>query len=124
MRRSSFWQSVVRVRGADLAHQDFIKPATNGYYDAIGSYRRSVNFDVGAAGFPIIRVQANVRIDGPRTPPGAAAEDCVSGKFIPCNNFFSAGIVAIGNTTTGGSSGIGEMDISPIEWSMVIAGMH
>lgn len=105
-------QQAVRVRGADLVHQDFINEATHGYYDAIGSYRRTVNFDAGAAGFPIMRVQANVRIDGPKTPPGAAADACVAGKHHPCNNFFSAGIVAVGNTTTGGSPGIGELDIS------------
>jgi hypothetical protein len=105
-------QQAVRVRGADLEHQDFINEATHGYYDAIGSYRKTVNFDVGAAGFPIVRVQADVRVDGPKTPPGAAAEDCVSGKFVPCNNFFSAGIVAVGSSSTGGSPGIGELDIS------------
>ena len=38
----------VDVRGADLVHQDFINQVTNGYYDAIGSYRRPVNFDIGA----------------------------------------------------------------------------
>ena len=90
-------QQAVRVRGADLVHEDFINEVTNGYYDAIGSYRRPLVpiFDVGAAGFPIVRIQANVRIDGPKTPPGAAAGDCVLGKFVPCNNFFSAGIVAV-----------------------------
>jgi hypothetical protein len=104
-------QQAVRVPGADLEHQDFINEATHGYYDAIGSYRKTVNFDVGAAGFPIVRVQANVRVDGPKTPPGAAADACVPGKFVPCNNFFSAGIVAVGSST-GGSPGIGELDIS------------
>ena len=105
-------QQSVRVRGQDLEHQDFINEVTGGYYDAIGSYRKPVNFDVGAAGFPIVRVQANVRIDGPKTPPGASAEDCVTGKFVPCNNFFSAGLAAVGNSSTGGSPGIGELDIS------------
>lgn len=107
-------EQVVRVRGADLVHEDFINEVTNGYYDAIGSYRRPLVpfFDVGAAGFPIVRIQANVRIDGPKTPPGAAAGDCVLGKFVPCNNFFSAGIVAVALSSTGGSPGIGELDIS------------
>ena len=108
---------LVRVRGADLVSQPVaINQQTNGYYDAIGSYRRPVNFDVGAAGFPIVRVQANVRIDGPQTPPGAASEACVPGKFVPCNNFFSAGIGVVGlcvpPVTTCHFPGIGELDIS------------
>src|SRR5579872_1977719 len=32
-------KQTVRVRGADLEHQDFLGPLTSGYYDAIGSYR-------------------------------------------------------------------------------------
>ena len=108
---------LVRVRGADLVSQPVaINQQTNGYYDAIGSYRKAVNFDVGAAGFPIVRIQANVRIDGPQTPPGAASEACVPGKFVPCNNFFSAGIAAVGlcvpPVPTCQFPGIGELDIS------------
>jgi probable HAF family extracellular repeat protein len=40
----------IRVRSADLVHQDFINEVTHGYH-AIGSYRRSVNYDVAANGF-------------------------------------------------------------------------
>jgi hypothetical protein len=53
-----------------------------GYYDAIGSYQRVVNFDVGANRIPIVRVEAAVRLDGPLSPSA--------------NNFFAAAVQAIG----------------------------
>jgi hypothetical protein len=46
-------QSVL-VPGADLIHQDFITNVTGGYYDAIGSYRKPVNYDT--AGTQTVRV--------------------------------------------------------------------
>jgi hypothetical protein len=101
----------VRVAGTDLVHQDFINSLTNGYYDAIGSYRKPVTCDP-AAGFPIVRVKANVRIDGPNTPPGGDANACVPGKFVPCNNFFSASITARAGSTANTTAGIGELAIS------------
>jgi hypothetical protein len=101
----------VRVKGADLQHQGFINTRTGGYYDAIGSYRRAVTCDV-AAGFPIVRVQANVRIDGPKTPPGGDANACVTGQEVPCNNFFSASVTARAVSTIEGTTGIGELAIS------------
>lgn len=95
----------VRVAGADLVRQDSIKKVTKGYYDAIGSYRRNVDYDVGANGFPIVRIQADVRIDGPSVPSG--------------NNFFSASIAARANhapgngpTNSEATDGIGELAIS------------
>jgi hypothetical protein len=88
----------VQVRGVKLVHQDFINQLTNGYYDAIGSYRKPVNCDVGAAGFPILRIQTNVFIDGHLSPSG--------------NNFFSASIAARGNMSAGATAGIGELAIS------------
>ena len=84
----------VRVRGADLEHQDFINAATGGYYDAIGSYRHTVNFDTG--GNQAVCVSAHVRLDGPRTP-GV--------------NFFSASVAAIADSSTG-PSGVGELALS------------
>lgn len=39
-------------------------------YDAVGSYRRPVNFDAAAAGQPLVRVRAVVRLDGPVSPAG------------------------------------------------------
>jgi hypothetical protein len=57
-------KQAVRVRGADLVPNDTISTVSSGYYSAIGSYRKSVDFDVAAAGFPIVRVQAAVRVDG------------------------------------------------------------
>src|SRR5262249_28819766 len=96
-------QQSVRVRGADLVPQPFINTATNGYYDAIGSYRRQVDFDAGANHVPIVRVQANVRVDGPQT--------CVTAPPIPCNNFFSAS-VAVRAPAPGTTVGIGELAIS------------
>ena len=101
----------VRVRGQDLVHQDFINTLTGGYYDAIGSYRKPVTCDVTAA-FPIVRLQAKVRIDGPTTPPGADAHACVKGQFTPCNNFFSASLAVRGGSTVNGTAGIGELALS------------
>jgi hypothetical protein len=54
-------QSVL-VPGADLVHQDFIKTVTGGYYDAIGSYRKPVDYDTG--GTQVVRLSAHVRVDG------------------------------------------------------------
>jgi hypothetical protein len=89
-------KQTVHVLGADLEHQDFINEATGGYYDAIGSYRRAVDYDSG--GTQVVRVSAHVRIDGPQTATG--------------DNFFSASIAAIGVDADGASSGIGELAIS------------
>src|SRR4029077_5153870 len=101
----------VRVLGQDLVHQGFLNTLTGGYYDAIGSYRKPVTCDP-AAGFPIVRVKANVRIDGPNTPPGGDANACVPGKFVPCKNFFSASITARAGSTANTTAGIGELAIS------------
>jgi hypothetical protein len=89
-------RQTVHVLGADLEHQDFINDVTSGYYDAIGSYRRAVNYDTG--GTNTIRVSALVRIDGPKTATG--------------NNFFSASVAAIGVDADGNSSGVGELALS------------
>lgn len=89
-------KQTVHVLGADLDHQDFINAATGGYYDAIGSYRRAVNYDSG--GTQVVRVSAHVRIDGPQTGTG--------------DNFFSASIAALGVDADGNASGIGELAIS------------
>ena len=91
-------QSVL-VPGGDLVHQDFINDATGGYYDAIGSYRRPVNYDTG--GTQTVRVSAHVRVDGPRT-----AHD---------DNFFSASIGAVAQGEEDGApspEGVGELAIS------------
>jgi hypothetical protein len=92
-------QSVL-VLGDDLVHQDFINFITGGYYDAIGSYRKTVDYDTG--GTQTVRISAHVRVNGKRTDTG--------------NNFFSASIVARGanvaSTTPSGTVGIGELTIS------------
>lgn len=88
-------QQTVRVLGANLEHQDFINGATLGYYDALGSYRRPVNYDTGNA--QTIRISAHMRVDGAQTGAG--------------NNFFSAGISGRAQTTEGAAS-VGEMEIS------------
>lgn len=86
----------VRVEGADLVSQpDIINAPTGGYYDAIGSYRHGVDYDTG--GTQTVRISADVRLDGKKTPHG---------------NFFSASIAAIGYNDEGGSEGIGELAIS------------
>lgn len=88
----------VRVEGANLEPQESINDDTDGYYDAIGSYRRAVNHDTG--GTQTVRISADVLLDG---------------KKPPHDNFFSAGIAAIGVEKAGEdlfSSGIGELAIS------------
>ncbi len=85
----------VSVEGADLVQQDIINGATGGYYDAIGSYRRSVEYDTG--GTQTVRISADVRLDGRATPH---------------SNFFSASIAAIALNTGGGLEGVGELAIS------------
>jgi len=92
-------KQTVHVLGADLVPQDFINGATGGYYDAIGSYRRSVNYDTGNA--QTVRISAHVRIDGPTTTTG--------------NNFFSAGIAGRAESTFNGdpsSASVGELAVS------------
>jgi hypothetical protein len=103
---SSTILAVVRVRGADLMHQDFINTLTHGYYDAIGSYRKTVNYDAAANGFPIVRVQAAVRVNGDYA--------CAANAPFACSNFFSAGITTQANSTTdtSGTAGVGELVIS------------
>lgn len=88
-------RQTVHVPGADLEHQDFINDLTGGYYDAIGSYRRPVNFDTG--GTKTVCVSARVRIDGPKTQEG--------------NNFFSAALSTRAETT-GGTASVGELALS------------
>jgi hypothetical protein len=89
-------KQTVHVPGEDLEHQDFINEATSGYYDAIGSYRRAVNYD--SKGTQVLNVSAHVRIDGPETAAG--------------DNFFSASVAAIGLDDNGDPSGVGELAIS------------
>ncbi len=66
-------QSVL-VQGADLT------PTGVGY--DVGSYRKFVDFDVAAAGSPIVRIQADMRLDGPLTPQ---TDDRVTGDFLSVN---------------------------------------
>ncbi len=92
-------KQTVHLLGEDLVPQDFINEATGGYYDAIGSYRRAVNYDTG--GSQTVRISAHVRIDGRKTAPG--------------DNFFSAGIAGRAASTFEGepsSASVGEMAIS------------
>lgn len=90
-------QQTVRVRGGDLLHQDFITTVSGSYFDAIGSYRRTVNYDTG--GTQAVRISANVRVDGPQTAAG--------------NNFFSASVAARALLTDdNGTAGVGELDLS------------
>jgi hypothetical protein len=59
----------LQVGGIDIATSD--DPETPEYdpitdpYDAVGSYRRPVDFDAAAAGYPIVRLQTDVYLDGP-----------------------------------------------------------
>jgi hypothetical protein len=65
----------VAVRGMDLT------PLSEIGYD-VAVYRHFVNYNVAAAGFPIIRVAADLRIDGPQT---AQTADRVTGDFFSAN---------------------------------------
>jgi hypothetical protein len=84
----------VQVFGGNLVHQDSIYQATGGYYDAIGSYRKQVDYDTEGA--KVVRVSAHVRVDGRQTDN---------------QNFFSASI-SVRGATQEGSTGIGELAIS------------
>lgn len=93
-------QSVV-VRGALLESQpEAINAVTSGYYDALGSYRKTVDFD--SLGRRTVRISAHVRVDGKKTAEG--------------NNFFSASIAGRGadvlSASGGGTIGVGELAIS------------
>jgi hypothetical protein len=88
----------VRVAGADLVPSQDIINLSSGFYDAIGSYRKPVNFDTG--GNSIVRISTHVRLDGPQTPG---------------NLFFAAGIAArltdFSGGTNPGTRGIGQIDV-------------
>jgi hypothetical protein len=86
----------VQVLGADLVHQDFLNQLTNGYYDAIGSYRHPVNYDTGNK--QTVRISADVLIKGPET-----GEE---------NNFFSASIAGRAALSNGDDASVGELAIS------------
>ena len=77
----------VQVRGADLVSAPEVMPD----YDAVGSYRRPVNYDT-ASGLPVVLVQSDVRLDGPTIGSG---------------DFFAANIAA-----RSGDGGVGELGIS------------
>jgi len=92
-------KQTVHVLGADLEHQDLINDLTGGYYDALGSYRRAVNYDTHNA--QTVRISAMVRIDGPQTAAG--------------NNFFSAALSTRAATVVEGepsTASVGELAIS------------
>ena len=101
-------KQAVRVRGADLVPDPNVTSMSSGYYSAIGSYRRraiavppNTDFDVAGAGFPVVRVQAAVRVDGPQSPQG--------------KNFFSASVAARAVSSDQVclvTDGIGELAIS------------
>jgi hypothetical protein len=87
----------VHVRGKDLERQDFLNDLTGGYYDAIGSYRRAVNYET--SGTQTVRVSADVYVQGgQKTPDGT--------------NFFSASVSTRTGLTDGGTAGTGELAIS------------
>jgi hypothetical protein len=77
----------VQIRGADLVSAPQVMPD----YDAVGSYRRPVNYDA-SSGTPIVLVQADVRLDGATLGSGDS---------------FTATIAA-----RSGNGGVGELGIS------------
>ena len=116
-------QQSVLVPGTDLvpsadqgqAPGESINELTNGYYDAIGSYRKPVCVDLAkpgctsvgdftgydTRGTQTVRVSAHVRVDGRRTGPK--------------NNFFSASLGAVALGFDNGEDtpeGVGELAIS------------
>ena len=54
----------VQVRGVDLVTAPEVAP-----YAAVGSYRRPLNYDA-STGNPIVRIQSDVRLDGPTLGTG------------------------------------------------------
>jgi hypothetical protein len=62
-------QQYVRVLGSDLTPAAEVGPQ----YQAVGSYRRPVDYDTGATGLRLVRLQADVRLDGPRVSTGDLA---------------------------------------------------
>lgn len=87
-------RQTLQILGSDLEPQDFIAELTEGYYNSIGSYRKTVNYDTN--GSQTIILSAHVRVDGPLTD----------------TNFFSTSISAIGLDDEGNASGVGELAIS------------
>ncbi len=101
----------VRVRGQDMVHADEVGPEL----DAVGSYRRPVNYNAGAAGTPIVQITSSVRLDGPvatgdffsaniaaRSADGALAELSISSDGILYGYLGGAGTsVTIGSITLG-----------------------
>lgn len=93
-------QSVL-IRGEDLKSQpNPINAVTAGYYDAIGNYRKTVDFDT--QGTKTVRISVHARVNGKRTANG--------------DNFFSASTGGRGadvlSTIPSGTIGIGELAIS------------
>ncbi len=87
---------LVRVDGADLESQPVeINAVTNGYYDAIGSYRRPLDYATG--GTQTVRLSVDVRLDGRATRR---------------RNFFSASLIAVAYNDLGGSESVGELALS------------
>ena len=80
------------LRIVGLESEALINQITNGFYDAIGSYRRPVNYDTG--GKQLVAVSADVLLKGPKTAEG--------------DHFFSAGIAAVDDN----GDEVGEMAIS------------
>jgi hypothetical protein len=89
-------KQALRVHGRDLESQEAINELTGGYYDALGSYRRTVDFDT--QGTQIVRISADVLVKGEKTPDG--------------ENFFSASVSTRVVLTDGDTAGAGELAIS------------
>lgn len=87
-------RQTLQVLGSNLVPQEFIVEDTDGYYEAIGSYRRNVDYDTN--GTQTVIVSAHIRVEGDLTS----------------TNFFSASIAAIGLDAEGNASGVGELAIS------------
>jgi hypothetical protein len=79
----------VRVLGTDMVSQSLTSTL-----DAVGSYRRQVDYNAVANQTPVVVLEADVRLDGPQT----------TGGYV---DFFAANIAA--RTSTGS---VGELSIS------------
>lgn len=103
-------QQSVRVAGADLLENGSVYALT-GFYGALGSYRKPLNYDTGGTQF--VRISAHVRVDGPSTPG---------------TTFFSAGIAArlldFSGGTNPGTRGIGQIDLYSDGYVYVHDGNH
>ena len=66
----------MEVLGSNLASSGGVTSP----YEAVGSYRRPIGFDAAVNGYPRVRVEADVRLDGPSVGTGDLAAASVAAR--------------------------------------------